>query len=288
MRTVTEDIGVDKAKLYLSKNPFFATGVDGTNRPLSLRHINHLASQMLLGKWRLTHQGLAFDTKGSFKDGQHRMMALVQAAEVGAKIGDLELPPKPKIKIKFNVTYGVEPDTFSVMDVGRNRTSDQILSMSGYTDAMHLSATARLIFLYRNYPYQLWRSTKVTNEQVLGTVQDTGIDRYINVARSLQKLKFIVSGVAAGYYICEEAFPQGPHEAFLTALKTGEEMRIQDPRNAFRNFVIKSSAQPGRSRRDASLHFALYIKAWNDFVAKRRRTIITFRADEKFPEPVKG
>ena len=46
------------------------------NRPLSERHVNELLWDLLGGKWKLTHQGVAFNVKGELVDGQHRMEAV--------------------------------------------------------------------------------------------------------------------------------------------------------------------------------------------------------------------
>lgn len=43
------------------------------NRPLKQAHVDRLAREMAAGRWRLTHQGIAFDVSGCLIDGQHRL-----------------------------------------------------------------------------------------------------------------------------------------------------------------------------------------------------------------------
>lgn len=48
------------------------------NLPLRQNHIDYLASEMANGRWKLTHQGIAFDGD-VLVDGQHRLLAAIQA-----------------------------------------------------------------------------------------------------------------------------------------------------------------------------------------------------------------
>lgn len=49
------------------------------NRPINQAHVERLAKEMKAGRWRLTHQGIAFSTGGVLLDGQHRLWAIVMA-----------------------------------------------------------------------------------------------------------------------------------------------------------------------------------------------------------------
>jgi hypothetical protein len=47
------------------------------NRTIGQRHVEGMASDMREGNWRLTHQGICFDSEGRLIDGQHRLSAVV-------------------------------------------------------------------------------------------------------------------------------------------------------------------------------------------------------------------
>ena len=49
------------------------------NRALRLRHRDALAADMRAGKWRTTHQGIAFSRSRILLDGHHRLSAIIQA-----------------------------------------------------------------------------------------------------------------------------------------------------------------------------------------------------------------
>lgn len=280
-----ETITLLKAKAYLDKNVVYERGAEDTNRPVSLRVVNNYAKSMLRGEWRLTHQGIAFDLKDHLKDGQHRLMALVQAAEDGALDGDEVLPADPKISIKMLVTRGLEKDIFAYLDQGSLRSSANILAMSGYANTAHLGAAGRLLYLYDNYEYKYWRATKVPNKQVLETVQKNALNEYLPVCTLLTQVGIIASAATVGYFVCERAHPEGPHMEFIEALRQGVNLAADSPALVLRNYMIRSRGTDAGARRDSFTHLALYIKTWNDFVLKRRRSAISWRNNEAFPIP---
>lgn len=76
------------------------------NRVVRTAWVNLLADAIRKGQWRLTHQGIAFDTKGQLVDGQHRLWAIIEAGTA----------------VDMAVTTGVEPKAFTVFDIGAKRT----------------------------------------------------------------------------------------------------------------------------------------------------------------------
>jgi len=285
MKTEVHEVDLAKAKDWIEKNLPYTRGVDGTNRPISKRKVNQYAIDMLRGNWKLTHQGIAFAVAGLLKDGQHRLLALIQAAEEGAIDGDEILKPKPRIKIPMQVTFGLDDTTFEVLDTGLPRSANQVLAIAGYNNTTYVAAAARLLYMFEGYEFRHWKTTRATNHDVLKVVRDTRIDEYITPITPLKPIGFIIPATAVGYYVCEKAMPTGPHEEWLYGLKNGESMRADDPCLVFRNYIIRSKGQP-KVRRDAYMHLALYIIAWNDYVAKKRRSVISWRSTaSEFPKP---
>lgn len=52
---------------------------DPLNRMISSQTVRAIADEMLAGRWRVTHQTIAFDKEGKLFDGQHRLSAIVLA-----------------------------------------------------------------------------------------------------------------------------------------------------------------------------------------------------------------
>jgi hypothetical protein len=51
-------------------------GCNSHNRKLVDVHVERLMREMKAGRWRLTHQGIAFSTNRVLLDGQHRLWAV--------------------------------------------------------------------------------------------------------------------------------------------------------------------------------------------------------------------
>ena len=107
IQSYKQEISPDVAKQYIRTN--------NQNRPLRKRRVDYYAKLMERGKWKLTHQGIAFDKNGVMIDGNHRMHAVVQSG--------LTMP--------FMVTHGIDHDTFDVVDVGYKRTAGNIFAIHG-------------------------------------------------------------------------------------------------------------------------------------------------------------
>src|SRR5689334_16298317 len=118
MKTETHNVTLAKARSWLEHNLPYQRGTHGTNRPISQRKVNQYAADMLADNWRLTHQGIGFSNDGLLKDGQHRLLAVVQAAEEGATEGEMKFEANPKISIPMQVTWGLDEGVFEVLDTG--------------------------------------------------------------------------------------------------------------------------------------------------------------------------
>lgn len=96
--TKVETITPKQAEHYL--------GTNTANRPVRKWWVHHLSRIISEGRWRLTHNGIAFNCDGTLLDGQHRLMAIVEAG-------------KP---VKMNVTVGLPRDSVFAIDQGVQRT----------------------------------------------------------------------------------------------------------------------------------------------------------------------
>lgn len=85
------------------------------NRPVLSPHVTRLARDMKAGRWRLTHQGIAFDTDGILIDGQHRLWAVIEA----------------NVTVKMRVFYNEAPQNRHVLDSGQRRSNLDILRITG-------------------------------------------------------------------------------------------------------------------------------------------------------------
>ena len=85
------------------------------NRSISQGHVERLAREMKAGRWRLTHQGIAFSVGGRLLDGQHRLWAVVMS--------DVSVP----VRVFFNEPADVVED----IDGGLARSAADRMMLSG-------------------------------------------------------------------------------------------------------------------------------------------------------------
>ena len=85
------------------------------NRPLRQGTVDRYTRDMRDGKWRLTHQGIAFDDNNTLVDGQHRLWAVLNSE-------------KP---IEFIVTRGLDMAAQEFIDGGEKRTTSDVLALRG-------------------------------------------------------------------------------------------------------------------------------------------------------------
>lgn len=111
MRIVRETITPSAAKVILQTK-------NNHNRNLNQKTVSALARAITEGRWRVTHQGIAFYDDGTLADGQHRLAAVAQSG----------------VPIEVMVTYGASKDTAMMVDTGRARNTSDVIKISGQAD----------------------------------------------------------------------------------------------------------------------------------------------------------
>lgn len=99
--TVTPEI----AKAMLATSP--------GNRRMRGWYVTLLAAAMRRGEWRVTSQGIGFDTSGRLRDAHHRLSACIQSG----------------VAFDSVVVYGLSDDAYEVIDTGMLRTYADRLGM---------------------------------------------------------------------------------------------------------------------------------------------------------------
>ena len=101
---------------------------NGFNRPIKQDVVDMYVRQIKSGLWRRTHQGIAFDTNGTLIDGQHRLMAIVNA----------------NVTVPMLIFIDESPDNYEYIDCGRHRSNLDTLRMSTRDNTLTLMHTQTL------------------------------------------------------------------------------------------------------------------------------------------------
>lgn len=122
-----------------------------SNRPMKPGKIKEYANDLRAGRWGLTGDTLKFAPDGTLKDGQNRLAAVVRAN------GPI---------LKTHAVFGIEPQLFTRMDIGKNRTPADVFNIAGLQYAPQTAATVRWLLIFMSsHPGN--RGAHFTNEELL-------------------------------------------------------------------------------------------------------------------------
>ncbi|WP_236795171.1 hypothetical protein [Amycolatopsis sp. GM8] len=266
MRSRIQKITPKKAEEMLSANT--------ANRPLSRPLVRSFAEAMRRGDWRVTHQGIAFDTNGVLVDGQHRLAAIVEADQ----------------PVELTVFTEVPADTFDVLDTGRKRNAADALAIEGETNSHMLASMLRTVWLYQNRPDVSWSGNNgiVTNHQIIGALEEHPTIRdFVKIGeRIATEAAMIKSAAGAASYLVWHANQKANLDEWYDGIIDGAGLKRADPRLTFRNHMFRlARKQAGQvlKRRDTREHLTLYLKAFNAWAQGEELPQLRFTAREPLP-----
>lgn len=190
------------------------------NRTVRPGFVDAYAADMSANKWRLTHQGIAFDWNGVLGDGQHRLLAVL----------------KSKRTVLMNVTYNMDPEALANIDGAiARKVGDQFRLIDGITDGRRVGACSVTI---RDIESCFdTKATKMTFDQsrTIYARHKQGIDWAISVFRTRKTFGAAPMAGAMAY-----GYPRDPVKAnhFAQQVVTGEQLTRKDPAYSLRNFLI--------------------------------------------------
>lgn len=269
-------IGKAEAEALLALNKPYQVGVAGTNRPLRPAVVAKYAKDMLAGKWRPTHQGIALigdPANPTLGDGQHRLRAVLLACETN-----------PDFRVILPIATGLDSEALWVIDAALPRTNADVIAMKdGVRNPNVITSALRLINLYKNVPYSAhaWASYRSSHMETLGVLEaHPGIhDAYdLSLHRGVA---VPLSPLTAGVYLFTQARPDIDIKEFLDALKHGANLPERSPILALRNAGL--NARQASNRRDTAYTLACLLKALNKWVANEESHFVRFLPAEPFP-----
>jgi len=137
MRSQWEIITVEQAMTVLE------TADCGRN--LTKVRVERYKRDMLAGCWFEIPQGLVYDTRDVLRDGQHRLAAMIAAAQEMEEAGKIADAFEFSMRMWVTRDWEGSPEAFRVMDTGDSRSYIDLLVMGGYVNADQLRAVLRRI-----------------------------------------------------------------------------------------------------------------------------------------------
>jgi hypothetical protein len=193
-----------------------------------------------------------------------------------------------------------------VIDVGKPRTTSDILKIAGVTDYNIVAAGVRNVLAYDRTAGQAAERLNmakrgVTAQQILAFVQTDRGERLLDLLPSARRIGHgignsgIANAVVAALVVINEAAPLPlTYHEFVERLTDGAMLPPSSPILALRRWLVSDGGWFGTTAKvKAENTIALMIKCWNAYVLGQSRQIMVFKGSEPMPRvigrpPVEG
>lgn len=143
LRHVFTDVTPEVARQWLSANV--------NNRPVRRGRVSGYARDMAAGAWALSPQGIAFDVNGNLMDGQHRLLAVIEA---GVTVKMLVWFDVPQI-VRDVLDIGDPRELRDVAKITRNHAAVTLAMMRGPTTQPIRATMAERLAFYRRFSSEI-------------------------------------------------------------------------------------------------------------------------------------
>lgn len=211
-----------------------------------------IASDIRAGRWMLTPQTVSVATDGTLLDGQHRLMAIVQAG----------------MPVELMLATDCPAECFSAIDTGQARSPGDILKIEGATCYSNVAAIIRLTHLYQTCPNNVWVGglAAVSKQQLLAHYRKDA-EAWQEAARFAHRTgPFIqVTAVGALSYLCNRRKEGAEVDEYFRLYCSGEMLSSGNPILALRNYQAAQYriAYVKRAQTQLACHIKAYTY-WRD------------------------
>lgn len=229
------------------------------------------AADMRNGRWELNGETIKFDKYGRMIDGQHRMLAVIEA-------------DRP---VWFTITRNIDPAAFVTLDSGQTRTTGQVFAIQHIKN----STTAGSIVLKVG---ELRTSKKITGggkkAKMFGTNRDIleqyerdaeGYGRAAEFAQAMYKKMRIYTPTFIGavyYYLTHDmGYGASVVEDFFTCVHTIGTTHIKQA-DKLKEHLIKKQLVTG-TKLSVEYAFAVTAKCWNKYVNGETIKVLNYAPD---------
>lgn len=261
-----ETIDPETAKQYLKKND--------SNRKIRKKQVQYLARQMKNNEWSLNGQGITFSSTGRLLNGQHRLLACIEAG----------------VPFQTLVVRGVANEAFAKIDTGAPRSAADVLRSHDFHKATIAGAAIRLLIhmekLDAGLPNNGWND-KTEPHKVLAYAKRHRrlLDESLGILDTETKAVFKPQSIFVALYLFLHRRNASKCKQFFEALAYGEKLSKRDPVYKLRQLLINQD--PKKQRRNNQWRSAITIKAWNAWMNGESVEHLMWSSKSKWPLPVR-
>lgn len=246
MRIDIETITPERARQMLLRN----TG----NRKVREDRVALYANEMRRGLWQLTGDPITFDTEGRLVQGQHRLLACIEA----------------DVPFDTAVARNAAPEVFSVVDTPLVRSMGDVLDHDGVSNARTVASAVKMILAWRQEIANDRRGmvTTILRDDIAEFTRKhhDELQRAISISRPLVK----VGGTMSAWvpFVFEASVGREDEMAmFAEGVATGAALPQGDFRLALRNWLVNRGAN--RIKTEPVEYLMTIVRAWKGWLDGR-------------------
>lgn len=264
------------AKDYLAKQI--------ANRPLSYSVATRYSVDMVEDNWMDTGENIKLNPDGRMLDGQHRMQAIILAAELAEREG------KKFDGLYLTFALNVPNESREAMDIGKKRTLADEIAFEGGKDGMRVAAIVAWYDAFENANYTFSSGGgryKPTQAQALKRWRENQKLFHTTALRATDTYRQGLGAPAplgVAYHVLRTTFGDDLVEKFWGPLLSGANLGEKSPILVLRNKLLSGKYV----KHDRQLILALVFKAWNAWIDEREIDNLYFKTpptNSNFPLP---
>lgn len=240
------------------------------NRSVVNSVVTAYARDMANGRWALNGEAVKIAVDGTILDGQHRLLAVVQA----------------DVKVPMLIVTGLEPETQKTMDSGRKRTFSDNLRIDGTVNAAVVASICLRGWMWDSGDRRFKATVRPTQSEMRAWREDNpSVHRSAEIAsRTRTAFKAIPQSSAGTAHLLFNRVDQNATAEFFARLASGAGLDEGDPILTLRNRLIRDVMEK-KSHPDV-VRIGLFIKAWNAYRNGETVGGLLMTPDTKMPEPI--
>lgn len=235
------------------------------NRKINKRWVTFLAESIKNGEWQLNGEPIIFSKTQKLIDGQHRLLAIVEADR----------------EVETYVTTNVEDKNFVSVDTGHSRSGSHVLTISSHVkNSFNVSATLNKLHRYTHKNYDFDGAHIISNRQLVKLLEkNKDVLDSVEFARKYPK-GYGKSTIAFCHYVLSKL-----DKVMTDTLFT--QLAMEAPTVPLVASLRKGTVKTGRSRSriKQTVIIGSIFKTWNALRENDANASAIVTATEEFPVP---
>lgn len=234
---------------------------NGNNRPLTNGAVKKYAETMINGEWVYDGTALVFDKYGNLINGQHRLSAVFKSGKT----------------IVFKIEIGYRSEIFTTMDIGRNRSGGDVLSIAGIENYALASTTANYVFNFSRgvtgtgaRMLRVHHSGAMTHSKLVEFVRanpeiSDSISLFLSTKKKVNRYKNLIPPyMVTGFHYMFSKKNEEDANNFIFKFMTGDNIAIDSPIYLLRERLLASSQDRAQKLNHSEIS-KLVVVAWNKY-----------------------